>query len=136
MRIHFKISAGVPAATWLSTCGHVEPTDAPIGTARPCGRCTNVGCVQAVHAIREPDALNHRVTLTIWGEMLHAGAVLTIEGILTRSTMETCCSPDLFASIQELGDLATSKITAHLTTGRAVDGCTLEIEDEDESKET
>lgn len=138
MRVHFKISAGVPAATWLSTCGHVEPTDVPIGTTRLCNQCPGAGCVQVVHAIREPDALNHRVTLTVWGERLHAGATLTLGGILTRSPMETCCSPALLASIQELGDLATSEITAHLTRGPAVDDSTLDIEDEleDDSEET
>jgi len=132
MLIHFKISQGVPAAAWLSTCGRIEPTDAPIGTTSPCDRCTNANCIKTAHALREPDALNHRVTLTVRGEMLHAGAPLSLDGILTRSPMETRCSPELLASIQELGELATSEITAYLTRGCAVNDCTLGIEDEDE----
>lgn len=90
-----------------------------------------------VHALRKPDALNHRVTLTVWEEMLHAGAALTLGGILTRSSTETCCSPALLASIQELGDLATSEITAHLTKGPAVNDSTLNVEDklEDDSED-
>ena len=103
----------------------IGPTDVPIGTTSPCDRCTNANCIKTAHALREPDALNHRVTLTVRGEMLHAGAPPSLDGILTRSPMETRCSPELLASIQELGELATSEITAYLTRGCAVNDCTL-----------
>jgi hypothetical protein len=124
MQVHFKVSEGVQAALWLS--------NAPVESTGPCVMRTNAGCITAAPTVREPNTLNHRVTLTVQGEMLHAGAVLTIDGILARSPMETRCSPELLAAIQELGELATGEITAYLTAGRAVDGGTLEIKDESE----
>lgn len=130
MLVHVKISEGVPAALWLSTCGHLAPTLSTVGTVRSCTRCEKTWCIEVAHAVRDPEALNHHVELAVIGEMLQAGAPLTMSGILTRSPLETRCSPELLAALQDLGDLATNEITAYLTAGRAVDGCTLVIEDD------
>lgn len=130
MRVHFQVSDGVPAAQWVATiCGHTEPTMATVGDKERCAMCANPGCVAVAHAVREVDALNHEVTLTVRGEMLHMGEAI-IDGVITRSPMETRCSPELLAQIRDLGDLAASEITANLTAGREADGDTLEIEDE------
>lgn len=141
MLIHFQVSEGVPAGSWLTTCGHLELTVAPIGSVEACALCSKEGCIAVVHALREQGSLNHRVTLTAQGALLHRGA--KIEGIITMrpeadGRLGTCCaapeawcSPELLAGVRDLGELASSEILASLTAGRGADGDILEIDDEE-----
>jgi hypothetical protein len=83
MLVHVKISEGVPAALWLSTCGHLAPTLSTVGIVRSCIRCKKPRCIEVAHAARDPHAFNHHVELTVSGELLQAGAPLIMSGIVT-----------------------------------------------------